>query len=94
MPKLIFSPRARQDLTGIFDFIARDKPIAASNWIDTIEEKCKLIAASPEFGEKRLEFGANIRSSVVGRYVVFYRPIDNGIEVVRVVAGDRDIRSL
>jgi toxin ParE1/3/4 len=39
MPRLIFSPSSRQDLIEIFDFIARDKPIAASNWIDLIEEK-------------------------------------------------------
>ncbi|MEQ1824721.1 MAG: type II toxin-antitoxin system RelE/ParE family toxin [Pirellula sp.] len=94
MPRLIFSPSARQDLTEIFDFIARDKPAAASNWIDMIEEKCKLMAETPEFGEKRPEYGANIRSSVVGRYVIFYRSIDSGIEVVRIISGDRDIRLL
>ena len=94
MPRLIFSPSARQDLVGIFDFISRDKPVAASNWIDLIEEKCKLIAATPTFGEQRFEFGAEIRSSTVGRYVIFYRIFDAGIEVVRVISGDRDIRSL
>ena len=94
MSRLIFSPSARQDLTEIFDFIARDKPVAASNWIDLIEQKCKLLAETPEFGEKRPEFGANIRSSLVGRYVIFYRTIVSGIEVVRVISGDRDIRSL
>ena len=94
MPKLIIAPSAQQDLSDIFDYIARDKPIAAANWIDTIEEKCELIAATPEFGEKRAEYGPDIRSSVIGRYVIFYRPIDDGIEVVRVVAGDRDIRML
>ena len=99
MPRLIFSPSSRQDLIEIFDFIARDKPIAASNWIDLIEEKRKLVAETPEFGEKRPEYGANIRSCVVGRYVIFYRTIDNsiedqGIEVVRVISGDRDIRLL
>jgi toxin ParE1/3/4 len=55
------------------------------------------VAETPEFGEKRPEYGANIRSCVVGRYVIFYRTIDNsiedqGIEVVRVISGDRDIR--
>jgi toxin ParE1/3/4 len=94
MGKLKISPSARQDLTDIFDFIARDKPIAAANWIVTVEEKCELIASAPEFGEKRLEYGADIRSSVVGRYVIFYRPIEDGIEVIRVIPGDRDIRSL
>ena len=53
-----------------------------------------MIATTPEFGEKRPEYGADIRSSVVGGYVIFFRPIDDGIEVVRVIPGDRDIRSL
>ena len=74
--------------------MARDKPIAAANWVEKIEEKCKLIAATPEFGERRSEYGMDIRSSAIGRYVIFFRPIENGIEVARVIAGDRDIRSL
>lgn len=74
--------------------IARDKPVAASNWIDLIEEKCKLIAATPAFGEQRSEFGPDTRSSMVGRYVIFYRIIDAGVEVVRVISGDRDILSI
>jgi len=94
MAKLVFAPSARQDLSDVFDYIARDKPIAAAKWVDKIEEKCRLIATMPEFGEKRPEHGEEIRSSVIGRYVVFYRSIVGGIEVVRVIAGDRDIRSL
>ena len=94
MAKLVVAPSARQDLSDIFDYIARDKPIAAAKWVEKIEEKCKLIATTPEFGERRPEYGSQIRSSVVGRYVIFFRPLENGIEVVRVIAGDRDIRSL
>ncbi|WP_040764357.1 type II toxin-antitoxin system RelE/ParE family toxin [Novipirellula maiorica] len=94
MARLIVAPSAQQDLSDIYDYIARDKPIAAANWVEKIEEKCKLIAATPELGERRPEYGADIRSSVVGRYVIFFRPIENGIEVARVIAGDRDIRSL
>jgi len=94
MATLVISPTARHDLSDILDYIARDKPIAASTWIETIEQKCRLIATTPEFGEQRPEYGGDIRSSVVGRYVFFFRPIRDGIEVVRVIPGDRDIRSL
>ena len=94
MPRLRFSSVARDDLKEIAKYIARDKPIAAANWVDKIEEKCKLIATTPQFGEVRPELGSEIRSSTVGRYVIFFRPIKNGIEVLRVIAGDRDIRSL
>ena len=94
MATLIIAPAAQQDLADIFDYIARDKPIAAANWVDMIEQKCRLIATTPEFGEKRPEYGRDIRSSAVGRYVIFYRPVRGGIEVARVIPADRDIRSL
>ena len=94
MTTLRFASAARADLSDIFDYIVRDKPVAAARWIDIIEEKCELIASTPEFGEQRPEYGANVRSSIVGRYVIFYRAIPNGIEVIRVIAADRDIRSL
>ncbi|MEZ6096395.1 MAG: hypothetical protein R3C03_19565 [Pirellulaceae bacterium] len=48
-----------------------------------IEEKCKLIAATPEFGDRRPEYGADIHLGAVGRYVIFFRPIENGIEVAQ-----------
>lgn len=94
MAELIISPSARHDLSDIFDYIARDKPVAAAMWVDAIEGKCELIASNPECGEKRPGYGPEVRSSVVGRYVVFYRPIERGIEVIRIIPGDRDIRSL
>ena len=94
MSRLVFAPSARQDLSDIFDFIARDKPIAAVNWVEKIEEKCKLLAATPGIGETRREFGPEVRSSFVERYVIFFRPIHDGIEVLRVIAGDQDIRSI
>jgi toxin ParE1/3/4 len=67
MATLIIAPAAQQDLSDIYHYIARDKPIAAANWVEKIEEKCMLIAATPEFGERRPEYGAEVRSSVIGR---------------------------
>ncbi|QDS90799.1 Plasmid stabilization system protein [Rosistilla ulvae] len=94
MATLVVSPSAQQDLTDIFDYIARDKPVAAAMWIEKVEQKCRRIAATPDVGEARPEYGSDIRSSIIGRYVIFHRTIVGGIEVVRVIAGDRDIRSI
>ena len=94
MPKLVIVLSARQDLSDIFDYIARDKLVAAANWVEKIEEECELIATTPEFDERRPEYGTEVRSSALGRYAIFFRQIKNGIEVLRVIAGDRDIRSL
>ena len=35
----------------------------------------------------------DLRSLAVGKHVIFYRPSPNGIEVVRVLQGKRDIEA-
>lgn len=94
MRKLLFAPSASEDLTSIYDYIAKHNPSAALQWIDKIKQKCELLISTPFLGEKRAEFGSEVRSTYVGRYIIFYRPTDTRIEIVRVIAGDRDIRVL
>ncbi|PQO36555.1 type II toxin-antitoxin system RelE/ParE family toxin [Blastopirellula marina] len=91
---MVIAPAARQDLSDAFDYIAADKPLAAAKWVEAIERKCRLVAAMPDSGQRRPEFGEQIRSSLFGRYVIFYRPIADGAEIVRIIAGERDIRTL
>jgi toxin ParE1/3/4 len=93
--KIVVSPAAESDLNDILDYIARDKPDAAVRWVARIRNTFESIATNPEIGERRPEFkSGEFRSSLVGNYVIFYRPIREGIEVARVVRGERDIRSL
>jgi toxin ParE1/3/4 len=42
-------------------------------------------------GRARQELAASLRSFPFGRYVIFYVPIENGINVVRVLHSARDI---
>jgi toxin ParE1/3/4 len=45
-------------------------------------------------GRARPELFADLRSLPFGRYVIFYLPRKRGIEVVRVLHGARDLKSL
>lgn len=95
MARLVISPLAEADLNEILEFIAQDKPEAAVRWVEKIRNACKYIAENPEIGELRPEFNpGQFRSTLVGNYVIFYRPISDGIEIARVVSGARDIRNL
>lgn len=42
-------------------------------------------------GRAREELAADLRSFPFGRYVIFYTPVDGGIDVVRVLHSARDI---
>jgi toxin ParE1/3/4 len=95
MARLIFSPLAEADLNDILDFIARDKPEAAIRWVHKIKSTCQLLVRNPHVGQRRPEFRTGeFRSSLVGKYVIFYREVSDGIEIARVVRGERDIAGL
>ena len=53
-----------------------------------------MLARNPAAGRERPELVSDLRSFLVGRYILFYRPIDDGVEIVRVLHGARDIDSI
>jgi toxin ParE1/3/4 len=63
-------------------------------FLDEIEAKFHLLAKSPEIGTSRPDLMENLRSFPIKKYVIFYRPIKNGVEIVRVLHGGRDIARL
>jgi toxin ParE1/3/4 len=86
-------PAAEDDLVAIWLYIADDDIGAANRLLDRFEETFALLADNPRIGRRRPELMPEIRSFTVGRYVVFYRPADDGIEIVRVIHGARDIEN-
>ena len=95
MPRVDFAPEADDDLVGIAEFMARDTPKAARNWVRKIRETCATIASHPKIGELRKGFGVpDCQSFSVGNYVIFFRRIEDGIEVARIVHGNRDMRNI
>lgn len=86
-----FRPAAEDDLEEIGDFIARDNPQRALTFIRHLREKCAKLAAMPESAPRRPNLGSEIRSRPAGNYVIFYRPVDGGIEVIRILHASRDL---
>lgn len=91
MSRLAIRPEAIADLDSIEDHIALDDVDQALAFIERLYETMTLLAGQPLMGRARPELGAHIRSFPVGRYVIFYQPLLNGIDVVRVLSGARDV---
>jgi toxin ParE1/3/4 len=85
------SPQAEFDLTLIWDFIAHDNIRAADALLVRIEAAFDMLAANPLAGRARDDLAPKIRSFPVGNYIIFYLPLSDGIEVVRVLHGRQDI---
>ena len=59
-----------------------------------IEAKLRLLAVNPALGPARPDIAPELRLFPIRRYVVLYRALPDGIEVVRVVHGMRELRAL
>jgi toxin ParE1/3/4 len=88
MLRLRYSAASKDDLKEIARFIAKDKPVAARQWVEKIREKCRLAAKHPDIGDDRRDLGEDIRSTYVGSYIIYFREKDGTLEIVRVVRGD------
>lgn len=91
MPQVRKRPLAFADLADIWVFIAEDSEQQADLFIDLLDTKLTLLATQPEMGRARPELALGLRSFPIRRYVVFYRALRDGIEVVRVLHSARDI---
>jgi toxin ParE1/3/4 len=94
MTRAIFAPAAEADLEVIHDYIAVENAAAAAEIVTRLEDLAARLADTPGMGRARPELLPNLRSFPLGSYLLFYRRSDNGIEVVRVLHGARDIPAL
>ncbi|NOS73564.1 MAG: type II toxin-antitoxin system RelE/ParE family toxin [Methyloglobulus sp.] len=83
-----FTPLARSDLKEIRDFISRDKPGVASQYMAVLKQRCELLANSPGLGIQRYEY-CSLYKFPVDSYLIFYRPSRTGIDVIRILHGSR-----
>ena len=93
MARVTRRPLAAADILDIWDHIAEDSLEQADRWVDKVDEQFKLVATQPFMGRARSELGADLRSLPFGRYVIFYVPIEGGIDVVRVLHSARDVNA-
>ena len=93
MARTIYLPEAVEDLHSIWQHLAEQSlsEDIADRLIDTIDDTCKSYAAQPLMGQARAELAEDVRCFPVGNYVVFYLPLPDGIEVIQVIHGARDI---
>ena len=91
MPPIVSTPRAQADLLEIWLFMANNGRSAADRLLSRIEEILEMLAQHPLIGRSREELAPDLRSFTVGSNIIFYRPLDDGIEVIRVLHSSRDL---
>jgi toxin ParE1/3/4 len=99
-PLILKKPGVDNDLIELFDFIAQDKLEPAERFVEMAAESFMRLAAFPGMGKKwestnpRLsEFRMYPMPAPFRSYLIFYRAIEEGIEVMAVLHGARNLDS-
>lgn len=91
MPKLSFSPKSRQDLLDIGDYIAQDSRANARQFVAKLMVQCQRIGHAPMSYVSRDDLVPGLRMATFGRYVIFFRVLDNDVRIERVLHGARNL---
>jgi len=93
-------PRALSDVEESAVFFGADDPAVALRFLEAVEVTLRLLVVHPELGHARTferSDLAGLRSFPVkgfDKHLVFYRPTRQGIEVLRILHGARDLGPL
>lgn len=101
MARVIKRVAAKQDLTDHFVFLGENASVdVARRFLHACNVSFQALAKMPELGAQRTF--RNPRFSTVRawpvkgfeRYLLFYRPLADGVEILRVIHSARDIERL
>ncbi|HEX6860639.1 MAG TPA: type II toxin-antitoxin system RelE/ParE family toxin [Caulobacteraceae bacterium] len=85
------TPEAKRDAISIWLWVADDNPKAADRLLKRFGDVAALLADNPGMGRAREDLAPGLRTFPVGEYLIFYRAIKGGIDIVRLLHGRRDI---
>lgn len=89
-----FAPQAEVDLEEIALFIAADNPTRALSFVAELRARCDIVARQPEAYRLREEYGAGVRVTVHGRYLIFHAVRERSLVIERIIHGARHLKGL
>lgn len=94
MARIRISETAGNDLESIWKYIARNNAEAATKLIKLITGKFRLLRDHPQIGREENTLLGTLRSFGVSNYIIFYKPFDGGVEILRILHASRDIEKI
>ena len=89
--RVVRSIRARRDLKGIWNYIARESAAAADRTMDAIDGRCAQLERLPNSGMACEDISPGIRRLVCGQYLLLYRVAGDPVQIVRILHGRRNL---
>jgi toxin ParE1/3/4 len=94
MSRYVINILASQDLNEIANYFAENSLEAGDRFFRAFNRKCQQLVTFPNSGKSYAAIRPDLRGISLEGYVIFYRILDDGIEILRVVSGRRNFPSL
>ncbi|BAZ25974.1 hypothetical protein NIES4073_68800 [Kalymmatonema gypsitolerans NIES-4073] len=94
MSRYVINILASRDLDEIADYFAENSLEAGERFFRDFARKCQQLVTFPNSGKSYAEIRPDLRGLSLEGYIIFYRVLDDGIEILRVVSGRRNFPSL
>lgn len=94
MRNYVIAPAAIQDLDEITDYYAVHNLDVGDRLLDEFAKKCRYLTQFPMIGRSYRGIRPDLRGLPMQGYIVFYRLVNGGVEIMRVMRGDRDLEAL
>ena len=93
MARLIWTEAALNDLDAVADYIAVDKPVAASRYLLKVLEQVERLERFPQSGKCPPEYpGSPYREVIVPPCRIFYRVERDVVRILHVMRAERVLR--
>jgi toxin ParE1/3/4 len=94
MSRYIISQPAIRDLESISSYFADVNIEAGEKFLEGFSKRCKQLVSFPNIGRSYDSLQLGLRGLPLEGYIILYRAINDGVEIVRVVNGRQDLRLL
>jgi toxin ParE1/3/4 len=94
MSRYAINVLASRDLSEVADYFAETNVEVGERFFREFNSKCQQLVSFPRSGKSYGVIRPELRGLSLEGYIIFYRILDDEIEILRVVSGRRNLPSL
>jgi toxin ParE1/3/4 len=94
MKRLVITIDASRDLSEITDYFLEKSIEAGDKFVERFSGKCQYLAEFPYLGRSYNQLAPDLRGIALMEYIIFYQIVGEGVEILRVVSGYRNLQTI
>ena len=94
MNRFVITVEASRDLEEISNYFLEKSREAGDRFVKKFNQKCQYLIRFPDLGRSYAQLSPDLRGVSLMGYIIFYRVLEEGIEIVRVLSGYQNLEEV